>query len=105
MKRTLVSGLVLVLACGMASAFTTIKDLRVQHADSPIAVEDRHPVFSWKMGSDVRGQKQTAYQISVIREVDGSEIWNTGRVESGKSVDIVYQGVALQAEKGYTVNL
>ena len=105
MKRTLVSGLALVLACGMASAFTTIKDLRVQHADSPISVEDRHPVFSWKMDSDVRGQKQTAYQISVIREVDGSEIWNTGRVESDKSVDIVYQGVALQAEKGYTVNL
>ncbi len=105
MNKSLVTGLALFFMCGVASAFTTIKDFRVQHADRPIAIEDRHPVFSWKMDSDVRGQKQTAYQISVIREVDGSELWNTGRVTSDKSVDIVYQGVALQAEKGYTVNL
>lgn len=57
------------------------------------------------MDSDVRGQKQTAYQLSVVREVDGSELWNTGKVESDRSIDIPYQGVALQAEKGYTVNL
>lgn len=105
MNKSLVTSLALFFVCGVASAFTTIKDFRVQHADRPIAIEDRHPVFSWKMDSDVRGQKQTAYQISVIREVDGSELWNTGKVASDKSVDIVYQGVALQAEKGYTVNL
>ena len=104
MKRIL-STLPLLLAGTLAFAATSIKDFRVQHADTPISVEDRHPVFSWKMESDVRGQKQTAYQLSVIREVDGSELWNTGRVESARSVDVVYQGVALQAEKGYTVNL
>ena len=95
----------LLLATVPAWATPTIKDFRVQHADSPIAIEDRHPVFSWKMDSDRRGACQTAYQISVIREVDGSELWNTGRVESARSVDIVYQGVALQSEKGYTVQL
>ena len=95
----------LLLATVAAWAAPTIKDFRVQHADSPIAIEDRHPVFSWKMDSAQRGARQTAYQISVIREVDGSELWNTGRVESARSVDIVYQGVALQSEKGYTVKL
>ena len=95
----------LLFACFTALAGTSIKDFRVQHSNKPISVEDKHPVFSWRMESDVRGQRQTAYQISVIREVDGSELWNTGKVESAQSVDISYQGVALQAEKGYGVKL
>ena len=105
MKRTLAAFALLLFACLTSSAATSIKDFRVQHSDRPLSVEDRHPVFSWRMESDVRGQKQTAYQISVTREVDGSELWNTGRVESDRSIDIPYQGVALQAEKGYAVKL
>jgi len=97
-----------VLSLGMAatlSARTDIKDFRVANLDSPIAVEDKHPVFSWKMDSDVRGQKQTAYQIQVVRESDGSTLWNTGKIMSAKAVDIPYQGIALQPEKAYTVKL
>ena len=103
--RTLVSVTGLLLAGTLAFAATSVKDLRVQHADNPLAIEDRHPVFSWRMESDERGQKQTAYQLSVLRESDGSELWNTGKILSDRSVDIPYQGVALQAEHGYTVNL
>ena len=66
----------------LAFAATSVKDLRVQHADTPLSIEDRHPVFSWRMESDVRGQRQTAYQLAVIRESDGSELWNTGKVVS-----------------------
>jgi alpha-L-rhamnosidase len=105
MRRFITSSLVLLLAGTLSFAATGIKDFRVQHADSPLSVEDRHPVFSWKIDSDVKGQKQTAYRLSVIREVDGSELWNTGKVLSSQSVDVIYQGVALQAEKGYTVKL
>lgn len=105
MKRISFGIALLAIFCQTAVAATSIKDFRVQHSDRPLSVEDRHPVFSWRMESDARGQKQTAYQISVIREVDGSELWNTGKVESSQSVDIPYQGVALQAEKGYDVKL
>ena len=105
MKRIVAFFSALLLAGVMAFASTAVKDFRVQHADKPLSIEDRHPMFSWRMESDIRGQKQTAYQLSVIREVDGSELWNTGKVQSDRSVDIPYQGVALQAEKGYTVKL
>ena len=104
MKRTLLIP-TLLLSAVAALAAPSVKDFRVQHADTPLAVEDRHPVFSWKMDSGQRGARQTAYQLSVVRESDGSELWNTGRVESDRSVDIPYQGVALQSEKGYTVKL
>lgn len=89
----------------LAGQATSIRDVRVQNSDSPISVEDRHPLISWKMVSPVRGQKQTAYRISVIRDSDGSELWNTGKIESDRSVGIPYQGVGLQPEKSYTVNV
>lgn len=88
-----------------ADSDTSIKDLRVQNSVEPITIEDAHPVFSWKMASSKRGQGQSAYRISVVRDSDGSELWNTGKVESSKSVGIPYQGVALQAEKSYSVKL
>ena len=86
-------------------AQTRINDLRVQNADEPIAVEDSRPVFSWKMESDVTGQHQTAYRINVVRESDGSTVWDSGKVSDGTSTGIRYLGVGLQPEMGYIWNL
>lgn len=97
------AGMIAVSAAG--SSNTTIQKLRIQNADSPIAVEDRHPMISWQMSSDERGQMQTAYRIVVTRENDGSTVWDTGRRESRESMGIPYQGVALQADRGYAVEL
>ena len=103
MKRIL--SLLFLLAVLAASAQTRITGLRVQHADQPLAVEDRHPVFSWMMESSQKGQCQTAYRITVTRESDGSRLWDSGKVEDGRSDGILYRGVALQPEKGYGVNV
>ena len=46
---------------------TSVVSLKVQNVVKPLAVEDRHPVFSWQMSSDERGQKQSAYQIDVYK--------------------------------------
>ena len=93
------------VSCYTSLAGTSVHDFRVQHSDRPLTIEDRHPMFSWRMESDIRGQKQTAYRITVVKESDGSQLWDTGKVESDQSVDIPYQGVSLQAEHGYSVNL
>ncbi|MBN2028816.1 family 78 glycoside hydrolase catalytic domain [bacterium] len=79
----------------------TITDLKVQHTIEPLAIEDEHPVFSWKMVSPAVGQRQSAYQIVVTRESDNSIVWDSGKVESGLSNGIEYNGVALQPETGY----
>ena len=105
MKRSICILIGLFLAGTLAFAGTVITDFRVQHSIRPLAVENRHPVFSWRMESDRRGQHQEAYQLRVLRESDGGELWNTGMMHSGISVEIPYQGVALQPEKGYTVYL
>ena len=85
-----------------AYAHTSVTDLRVQHLAEPLAVEDAHPLFSWRMESDVAGQEQKAYRLAVVRECDQQTVWDSGRMESGLSDNIRYLGVALQPEMGYS---
>ncbi len=100
--RTLLLSAMLGLLALSAAAQTRITDLRVQNTREPLAIEDRHPVFSWKMESDRRGAHQTAYRIRVVRESDGSTLWDSGEVADGRSDNIRYAGVALQPEMAYT---
>ena len=100
MRTFLLSALLCLLTLS-AGARTRITDLRVQNQTEPLAVEDRHPVFSWKMESDVRGAHQRSYRIRVERESDGSTLWDSGEVQDGRSDNIRYAGVALQPEMGY----
>lgn len=95
---------ILLMLCWAASvsAITSITNLRVQSIKEPLAIEDTHPLFSWQMLSDLTGQEQTAYQITVTRESDQRMVWNSGRVASGISNNIRYLGVALQPEAGYS---
>ena len=104
MKHILVSFL-LMASLLAAPAQTRIANLRVQHADQPLAIEDRHPVFSWRMESVQRGARQTAYRIEVKREGDGSLLWDTGKVADSRSDGIAYRGVALQPETAYGVKV
>ncbi|MCR4825166.1 MAG: glycoside hydrolase family 78 protein [Bacteroidales bacterium] len=99
--RTTLFSLVCSLLAMTAAAQTRVTDLRVQNAHEPLAVEDRHPVFSWKMASDVRGAHQESYRIRVVRECDGSTVWDSGEVQDGRSDNVRYAGVALQADMGY----
>ena len=63
---------------------TEIYDLKVCSLKEPCGL-DTTPTFSWKMRSDVVGQKQSAYMISVIQKKDGKMVWNSGKVESSQS--------------------
>lgn len=98
-KSTLLASLMLLPA--MTWGNTSITDLRVQDQTCPLAIEDLHPLFSWRMESDQVGQCQTAYQITVRRVSDGNVMWNSGKVSRTESNNIPYMGVALQPEQAY----
>lgn len=92
----------MVISCGSPS--TEIENLRVAYAEKPLAVEDENPLFGWQMTSELIGQGQQAYQIKVTKE-DGSQVWDSGKVENGISSNIPYQGDALEPETAYTWSL
>ena len=57
--------------------------------------------------SDIRGTVQTKYQIIVNQlNADGKvekQVWDSGKVNSGVSVDIAYAGDDLEARTRYAI--
>ncbi len=106
--RPIILSLILLLTVFLpvrAASDTVIKDLRVEHGTEPLAIEEAHPAFSWKMESTQKGQKQTAYRIRVRRESDGRLVWDSGDVQDSLSTGIRYMGAALQPGMDYEWDL
>ena len=86
-------------AVGVLAAFgqQAPHGLKVEYLENPMGIDVARPRFSWQLGHDQRGQKQTAYQIlvSTSPEVKTGDLWDSGRVESTQSVHVVYNGKPL----------
>jgi len=63
--------------------------LKCEYTVNPLGIDTLKPRFSWTLKSARRAQKQSAYQILV------ADKWDSGKVESGRSVHVVYGGKAL----------
>lgn len=77
-------------------------ELQCEYLKNPLGLDVLQPRLSWKMGATtaVRGQKQTAYQILVastqaLLDADKGDLWDSGRITSGETVNIVYEGKPL----------
>jgi len=90
--------------CSHSKSDISIQKLRCEYLANPLGIDVVKPRLGWTMGSEVRGQKQTAYQILVAssREklADGrGDLWDTGRVESSQSNQVVYGGKELTSRR------
>ena len=82
--------------------------LRTEHRAHPLGIEAMQPRLSWQVGalSDQRGIVQVAYQIQVagsLADLSRGQhlIWDTGRVDSDRSIHVAYGGSALEARRRY----
>ena len=86
-------------------ADAVLENLEVEYRNNPLGIEENAPLFSWQMGSDLRGQKQSAYRIQVAdsgeKLENGDYFWDSGKVESDLSVAIPYGGKALEGRTRY----
>ena len=82
-----------------------IYDLKADGLKCPVGVDNPAPRFSWKMQSDERGWKQSAYQL-IVKDGD-KVVWDSGKVESADSTAIAYEGQGLRssAEYDWTVHV
>lgn len=77
------------------NAKTTVSELTCEYHDRPLGIDGKNPRLSWKMVSDEQNVLQTAYEIEVK---DGSKlIWNSGKVNSAESVNVLYSGPEIGA--------
>ena len=77
-------------------------ELRCEYSINPLGIENRNPGLNWILLSDVRSQKQTAYQILVSGNKDKllnneGDLWSSGKVESDRSVHVTYNGKELNS--------
>ena len=77
-----------------------IQRLRCEYRDRPLGIDHPAPRLSWTLESPVRGQKQTAYRVLAARSMKAlhagrGDLWDSGKVKSNRSVNIIYAGDAL----------
>ena len=77
-------------------------DLRCEHVTDPIGVQRPAPRLSWTLRSSRRGMRQRAYRVlvsdsSAALAGDRGNLWDSGKVESAKSMNISYAGRVLRS--------
>jgi len=82
-------------SCCLATASVLPVKLRCESAENPLGIDQPKPRLGWMLESKVPGALQTAYQIEVAGK------WDSGRVESDRSIAIPYGGEALESGKTY----
>ena len=70
----------------------------------PLGIDAERPRLSWQLQDSRMGARQTAYQLQVATKpglLTNPDVWDSGKIASDRSVDVVYAGPALAATKRY----
>ena len=96
-----------VLLCGAINANSIeIVNLLVEYEQTPLAIDTQKPRFSWQMmaDEDMHNCRQTAYRI-VVNDEKGRQVWDSGKVDDGRSLNIIYNGDSLTPTTRYNWQL
>lgn len=102
---TLTTTLLIALAAiATADAGIIPAALRTEYRVNPQGIDEARPRLYWRVESDQRGQKQTAYQILVASSEDlltpeTADLWDSGKVESSQTLHIEYDGSKLKSRQ------
>ena len=87
-----------------AHAALHVADLRCEYVTNPLGSDAAAPRLAWTLTSNQRGQRQTAFQIVVATKPGAlhpgqADLWDSGRVASSETAQIVYQGKVLNSRQ------
>ncbi|MFF7379285.1 family 78 glycoside hydrolase catalytic domain [Streptomyces massasporeus] len=88
-------------AASAADAPLTVRALSTNGRTNPLGIGGETPVFGWQLVSDRRATAQQAYEIQVGRGPGASDVWSSGKVTSGRQVDVEYGGPDLEPATRY----
>jgi alpha-L-rhamnosidase len=80
--------------------------LRCEQQVNPLGVGNATPHLSWQLqstgsGPAYRGETQSAYEITVGSAPGGSDMWDSGKVTSAQTADVLYSGQPLTSGTRY----
>jgi hypothetical protein len=98
--KTILAFVLFVLTAATACAGLLPVDLRCEYALNPLGVDSASPRLFWKLDGSARGQRQSAYEILVASSSgqlaqNTGDLWDSGRVASGDTIQIPYAGKPL----------
>ena len=68
---------------------------------NPVGIDTLEPRLSWVLSSDKRADDQSAYQVKVAESLkalkSGKLLWDSGKVTSDQSLNVVYKGSPLKS--------
>ncbi|MFV8374518.1 family 78 glycoside hydrolase catalytic domain [Flavobacterium sp. LB1P71] len=105
MKKTFLYTFILIasLCFSLAKAQNkiSVKNLQCEMLVNPEGIDVVQPRLSWQIKADANAVKQTAFQIIVASTLENlnankADLWDSGKVESNESVNIIYNGKRLE---------
>jgi alpha-L-rhamnosidase len=80
--------------------------LQCESMTEPLGIDIVHPQLSWQLQDSRRGARQTAYEIRVAGSAealaqDHADVWDSGKVDSDRSVNVPYGGPAVGSRRRY----
>ncbi|TWT91074.1 Bacterial alpha-L-rhamnosidase [Pseudobythopirellula maris] len=83
-----------------AFAALTVAELQCEQLREAVGIDTPAPRLTWRLASDERGDRQTAYRLLVASTAEKlaageGDLWDSGRVDSGDSLLIPYAGKPL----------
>ncbi|NQV35011.1 MAG: alpha-L-rhamnosidase N-terminal domain-containing protein, partial [Phycisphaeraceae bacterium] len=102
MKKQLVIALYLCLLQGLALSRQTPIDLTCEYLTDPVGIGTVQPRLGWQLMPGTLGHRQTAYRLIVASQEtrlsrNTGDLWDTGKVNSAETSQIVYAGAPLKA--------
>jgi alpha-L-rhamnosidase len=86
----------------MTTPVLTVRSPRCENRRNPLGLDASQPRLSWILESEARDQVQSAHQVLVATSEEDLEaerdlLWDSGRVESDRTVGVEYGGEPLRS--------
>ena len=83
----------------------SIKEIRINEMTTPIGIDIEKPVFSWLLESEATNMRQTGARIRVGTALGQGDCWDSGKLQTDRSIGISYGGSKLRPRTRYYVHI
>lgn len=89
-----------------AAAMLKAENLRCERLVNPLGIDTTTPRLSWTLSSNVRGARQTAYQVLIATEPkllrpSMADVWDSGVISSDRSFCVVQGDASFDSGREY----
>ena len=105
MMAWVLAAVMMSVAAAHGEAPLAVRNLRCEYKVDPVGIDVRKPRLSWELASTEKGTLQRSYEVRVAWSeaelAKGKVTWDSGKQASDASIQVEYEGPALQSGQIY----